>query len=671
MRVRDLDWEGVEANPRRAKELIVKSNLFGKVDWAGLREAGVEPGAAFLMDRVYASIASAPHEDTPVARKDYTLGIESVRERLEACKTADEITKTLHEMFDEKRGIMLDAAESAAYQEANEEAKKALPSKHPLVIENERLIDESSNAQREWWARTEDLRKAGRKATPEIVAAKDNSERAYRLANETQSDFMEQNPSLESVKRDLGNGRFTFENDIEYAYRHARGKAKLILDINMARNIESNPTTRAWSALGDRFASVLSGKSEAFAGHRAAVRMGKVKDWAWAEKEGATKAPTKRAARFQLQVADTFDRVGGREVNAASTAELKERFGLRDVQSGNWVLKDTESAQWHVQKAAEAMTDLADLIGVDPAKLAVGGRVALSFGARGKGNAGFGGGAAAHYESVERVINITKMKGGGALAHEWFHALDNLIPESMGLDAGAKGMVTEDTETRAKLPPKVASALDRLVDDMRKGDKRASKNYPVTEAMRERAQKFFERTGNGNGGISKAIKDAGSLQAAMDAVEAIEGVSKASHERHGKKFTKRETDIYDNWREIALGYYAKEDKVSIEAGKPMSSFALEASVLDAGSSKAYWGTTLEMSARAFQAYVEDRLSEKGQKNDYLSAKADNIFYKDSIFGDSKPFPEGDERKRINKAFDTLFESLRGTGVLDGVFAMML
>jgi len=314
---------------------------------------------------------------------------------------------------------------------------------------------------------------------------------------------------------------------------------------------------------------------------------------------------------------------------------------------------------------------LADLIGVDPSKLAVGGRVALAFGARGKGNAGFGGGAAAHYERVERVINITKMKGGGSLAHEWFHALDNLIPESMGLDNGANGMVTESSELRSKLPPAVASALERLVDDMRKGDQRAIKNYPVTNEMRERAKAFFSRPNNGNFGILKAIKEARSVQAAMDEIESFENRAKADYLRRGKKFTKREADIYESWRPLALGYYVADDEVTIEVGKPMSSFALEATKLDAGASKDYWSTTLEMAARAFQGYVEDSLAAKGQKNDYLSAKADNKFYKDQIFGDSKPFPEGEERERINKAFDELFKALQGTGVLDSVFAMML
>ena len=63
---------------------------------------------------------------------------------------------------------------------------------------------------------------------------------------------------------------------------------------------------------------------------------------------------------------------------------------------------------------------------------------------------------------------------------------------------------------------------------------------------------------------------------------------------------------------------------------------------------------------AFQAYVEDRSEEKGLKNDYLSWGADNAHY--ALFNE-KPFPEGEERERINKAFDELFEVFRKTGVL--------
>ena len=47
--------------------------------------------------------------------------------------------------------------------------------------------------------------------------------------------------------------------------------------------------------------------------------------------------------------------------------------------------------------------------------------LAIAFGARGRGN------ALAHYEKDLEVINLTKLRGAGSLAHEWGHALDHMI----------------------------------------------------------------------------------------------------------------------------------------------------------------------------------------------------------------------------------------------------
>lgn len=102
----------------------------------------------------------------------------------------------------------------------------------------------------------------------------------------------------------------------------------------------------------------------------------------------------------------------------------------------------------------------------------------------------------------------------------------------------------------------------------------------------------------------------------------------------------------------------------------MSSFALEARKLDQGKSTSYWGTPKEMAARAFSAYCEDRLSAQGRKNDYLSSHADNKFYQDPIFGDSKPFPEGEERTRINAAFDRLFAAMAESNTFAKALAML-
>jgi hypothetical protein len=45
LRASDIDFEAIEQNPREARKLITKSNLFGQVDWAALEEGGMEPAA--------------------------------------------------------------------------------------------------------------------------------------------------------------------------------------------------------------------------------------------------------------------------------------------------------------------------------------------------------------------------------------------------------------------------------------------------------------------------------------------------------------------------------------------------------------------------------------------------------------------------------------------------
>lgn len=64
---------------------------------------------------------------------------------------------------------------------------------------------------------------------------------------------------------------------------------------------------------------------------------------------------------------------------------------------------------------------MADLLGMPDQTVSLHGRLALAIGARGTGR------ARAHYESHREIINITKVAGGGSLAHEWAHALDNIL----------------------------------------------------------------------------------------------------------------------------------------------------------------------------------------------------------------------------------------------------
>ena len=115
------------------------------------------------------------------------------------------------------------------------------------------------------------------------------------------------------------------------------------------------------------------------------------------------------------------DRRGGKDV---TPERFSEEFGFRGVQFGNWTNgRDRQAA---LNEAYDSFHDLAEVLGVSPRALSLNGELGLSFGARGSGNAN------AHYEPKEVVINLTKTRGAGSLAHEWWHALDNYMMRQKG-----------------------------------------------------------------------------------------------------------------------------------------------------------------------------------------------------------------------------------------------
>lgn len=106
--------------------------------------------------------------------------------------------------------------------------------------------------------------------------------------------------------------------------------------------------------------------------------------------------------------------------------DFKETFGLRAVEFGNW--NNQDDRQSLMNDAWDGLMDLADVLGIPPKAIGLNGDLALAFGARGHGLQG----ARAHYELDRAVINLTKEKGAGSLAHEWFHAADHYFGRQDG-----------------------------------------------------------------------------------------------------------------------------------------------------------------------------------------------------------------------------------------------
>jgi len=629
LRHTDIDWEDLESNPRQADSLINKSNLFGSVDWEKLKEDGMEPGCGFLIDRVYASIAPKPSEGTPQARQDYTVGLESLRDRLEACRTVKAVEELLEEMRSEYNGVMMNEEEKKTYDKLRA-SQKEFSAEYNAKMKEMKVLENLVSAyfDKDSYEEHRDKLDKWYKENPGYKEERETVETPYGKAIHIRSAMRDK---IQSHNDSIG----------------------VFVSMVKARN-RSNPIHRAWGLMGKRFLAVVDWRgrkgSKQFENHVIAARLGKVKDWEWAAKEKAT-APkvSEKKVRFQLYVVDQYKRIGGKEIKVDSTDVLKEKFGLREVQSGLWVLNDPESAMFHVQRSAEALSDLSDLLGVPRDKIGVNKRLALAFGARGSGS------AKAHYEKVHRIINITKMSGGGSLGHELFHGFDNLIKEAVvGEPTDAKTYVLEKPEVLPAGP--VRDAVVALNKAISEGDVRLPEDIEYTDKDVRKAK--LNITSSSTSALPVKIRNA------RNASEACVAINDHFTPYMRGKVTRKTKNRIMEWKRLAVAYHSgmKEsgDTVTVNSGEPVSQFMVDAVSID-GKPDKYWSKMREMGARAFSCWCEDRLRDEGRRNDYLSCLADNKHYKlDGI----KPFPEGDERKKINDAMDGLVKALREEKVFE-------
>lgn len=272
----------------------------------------------------------------------------------------------------------------------------------------------------------------------------------------------------------------------------------------------------------------------------------------------------REVSREEQRNATNRDRTGPeRRKGDVSPEQFSDAFGFRGVQFGNYV--ESPRRQADLSRAYDSLHDLADVLNVPTKALSLNGRLGLAFGARGKGK------AAAHYEPGEVAINLTKGNGPGALAHEWFHSLDNYFGR---YDVSTDGKITSGGDYMTE-----AQRAGRVFKDGRYVDA----EYPV----RQEVYDAFK-------GVMKAINSSDMLRRS----ERLDGVR----------------------------------------------------------SKPYWSTDVEMAARAFERYVQDKARMAGVENDYLVniRKADDHGQPDTYAYPTNAELDGG----IREAFDHLFRTLK-------------
>lgn len=406
-----------------------------------------------------------------------------------------------------------------------------------------------------------------------------------------------------------------------------------------------------------------------------------------------------------------------RKGDVAGDAFLKD-IGARAVEFGNW----QGDRQAVVNHAYDAMRDLSHATGIAPKDLSLKGDLAVAFGARGHGLSG----ARAHYEPRYGAINLTKMEGAGALAHEWFHGLDHMLgrvdePKLAELDPksptkafkahagdGVFASTRVASSPRGELPREVRTAYRELMDSLyRKPEQYVEDASRVEKFQAATHKELAERIAGIRKHLSEPLsygkrntKPASADQLARfdaeaakilkgdalktdwrsfptksrygsigrhtnDALEAISGIMKEVRGRSGFDSQDRRGHL-DQLSGLMRTHAKRVDMVADAAAQSVKT--------------KFVPTEFSMQARRLD---EGRVSDYWQQRHEMAARAFSSYVEDKLAAQSrrsdylsfgsdnrlyamlgqKPFPEGPERQAFNAKFDALFSTMRKVGMV--------
>jgi len=268
-----------------------------------------------------------------------------------------------------------------------------------------------------------------------------------------------------------------------------------------------------------------------------------------------TPQPEKRKGKKTFCYAVLDNIVQTETAEGKSGEDFINDFGFYGGEFGNWLNNDER--QKNLDMSYVSFRNIARALNIPESAVSITGKLSIAFGARGKGN------ALAHFEPLRKVINLTKLRGAGSLAHEYGHAIDFIVASLYG--CGKSFMETADQFRYFRHIPSEVQSIKKVVNAML---------YTP------------------EGGKTQYWKNSSKMGA----------------------------------------LYSKQG--------------------------GYWDSCVEMWARAFACYVRDKLEALGITDGYLSGHSDLAIGIDTDGSVVKAYPEGEERTRINAAFDEFFDEIR-------------
>jgi hypothetical protein len=382
----------------------------------------------------------------------------------------------------------------------------------------------------------------------------------------------------------------------------------------------------------------------------------------------------------------------GRDINAQ---DLIDHFGFRAIEFGNWLPQDERQAVLNM--AFDSLCDLADALGIPPRGVSFDGELAVAFGSRGRGGKNA---ALAHFEPGRHVTNLTRLKGAGALAHEWFHALDwelggragflteqgkprfaddpmtKLVEAMKSIPSTAQALAERSQKEAEKhkryaeswcfrLPPDAREVLGRTMDALFSNSRASMHEHASTYFASLSAQE--KRTGN----TLVPIHPSGvALSLVLDNTENTCEVVRNFCKTEERPLVKKEVDAVEANVKSMLWHMSRWVTVeaAIEQGVTLNERFLgganavptkyfeQAKALDEKRSSPYWAKDVELFARAGAQYVFYELADKGVRSDYLVYGSEEERHVNHPLGN--PNPGAQERTRLREHFSALIEDYR-------------
>lgn len=374
---------------------------------------------------------------------------------------------------------------------------------------------------------------------------------------------------------------------------------------------------------------------------------------------GTKKTGKEGKKAFPIQLSHVKQEGGYRTTRNITGNDYLESFRFRGGEFGNWM--NENDRQTSLNMGYTAFMNLADVLGISDGDVSLGGQLAIAFGARGRSA------ARAHYEPARNVINLTKMSGAGATAHEWGHSLDAFLAEKFGkggsLYSEARGIKGKCPEMDDILESMSYVMAEETIDKQTDLDKYVKRAVDVMTGYMSRYHRYDKEKETEVRELVKTYIP----EKVEDVEKLVEKFSAYRKQTIGHILPKSERESL----EIQLGIIAsvKEDIIKNGRNKVVkrrvdTEYKKGSKYFDSNYKKngGYWESSCEMFARAFDCYIEDKLKGKGISDTYLSGFASCYVMKDEKTGQlMRAYPYGEERKLLNEKFDKLFEKLREDG----------